>query len=144
MPRHAPRRSNAKRGEARQASEAKKQCPSLPLTKELERAICGESQVAPLDVAVHDLGPLLFSRRFGSVRFGSGPHERNGPVPAVAGYGAEVAREVQSKKRCPRGVCGRGGVLIIRHGHSRMTIDARTPTMPGKSTSGFHRPGRHR
>ena len=28
------------------------------------------------------------------------------------------------------------------HGRSRMTIDARIPTMTGLSTSGFHRPGR--
>ena len=36
-----------------------------------------------------------------------------------------------------------GGVLIIMHGRSRMTIDPRIPTMPGRSTSGFRRPGRH-
>ena len=36
-----------------------------------------------------------------------------------------------------------GGVLIDSHGRSRMTVDPRTPTMPGQSTSGFHRPGRH-
>ena len=29
------------------------------------------------------------------------------------------------------------------HGSSRMTIDPRIPTMPGRSTSGIHRPGRH-
>ena len=29
------------------------------------------------------------------------------------------------------------------HGRSRMRIDSRTPTTPGRSTSGFHRPGRH-
>ena len=28
-------------------------------------------------------------------------------------------------------------------GGSRMTIDPRIPTMPGRSRSGFHRPGRH-
>ena len=38
---------------------------------------------------------------------------------------------------------GSGGVLDIMHGRSRMTIDPRIPTMPGRSTSGFHRPGRH-
>ena len=32
---------------------------------------------------------------------------------------------------------GKGGVLIIIHGRSRMTIDPRTPTMPAGSTSGF-------
>ena len=32
---------------------------------------------------------------------------------------------------------------LIMHGRSRMTIDPRIPTMPGWSTSGFHRPDRH-
>ena len=36
----------------------------------------------------------------------------------------------------------RGGVLIIMHGRSRMTVDPRIPTMPGRSTSGFHQTGR--
>ena len=36
-----------------------------------------------------------------------------------------------------------GGVLIIMHGRSGMTIDPRIPTIPGRRTSGFHRPGRH-
>ena len=27
------------------------------------------------------------------------------------------------------------------HGRSRMTIDPYIPTMPGRSTSGFHQPG---
>ena len=35
-----------------------------------------------------------------------------------------------------------GGELIIMHGRSRMTIDPRTRTMPGRSTPGFHQPGR--
>ena len=35
------------------------------------------------------------------------------------------------------------GVLMVMHGRSRMTIEPRIPTMPGWSTSGFHRPGRH-
>ena len=38
----------------------------------------------------------------------------------------------------------RGGVLIFLHGRSRMTIDPRVLTMPGRSKSGFHRPDRHR
>ena len=36
-----------------------------------------------------------------------------------------------------------GGVLGTMHGRSRVTIDLRIPTMPGRSTSGFHRPDRH-
>ena len=35
-------------------------------------------------------------------------------------------------------------MLIIMHGHSRTTMDPRISAMPGRSTSGFHRPGRHR
>ena len=38
----------------------------------------------------------------------------------------------------------KGGVLINIHGRSRMIIYPRIPTMPGRSMSGFHRPGRHR
>ena len=48
-------------------------------------------------------------------------------------------REGQPKKAM--GV-GRGGTQFV-HGHSRMTIDPRIPTMLGRSTSGFHQPGRH-
>ena len=32
-------------------------------------------------------------------------------------------------------------VLDLMHGRSRVTIDPRAPTMPGRSTSGFHQPG---
>ena len=31
----------------------------------------------------------------------------------------------------------------VMHGRSRMTIDPRIPAMPGRRSSGFHRPGRH-
>ena len=31
----------------------------------------------------------------------------------------------------------------LMHSRSRMTIDPHIPTMPGRSTSGFHPPGRH-
>ena len=41
-------------------------------------------------------------------------------------------------------VNGAGGVYsIFMHVRSRMTIDPRIPTMPGRSTSSFHQPGRH-
>ena len=33
-------------------------------------------------------------------------------------------------------------VLGLMHGRSRMSIDRRIPTSPGRSMSGFHRPGR--
>ena len=40
-------------------------------------------------------------------------------------------------------VCIPGGVGCTQfvHGRSRMTLDPRIPTMPGRSTSGFHQPG---
>ena len=36
-----------------------------------------------------------------------------------------------------------GGVLMIMHNGSRVAIGPRIPTLPGRNTSGFHRPGRH-
>ena len=39
---------------------------------------------------------------------------------------------------------GGGTYSIFMNGRSRMTIPPCIPTMPGRSTSGFHRPGRHR
>ena len=33
---------------------------------------------------------------------------------------------------------------MITYCRSRMTVDPRIPTMPGRSPSSFHRPGRHR
>ena len=35
---------------------------------------------------------------------------------------------------------GQGGVLVLMHGPSRMTVDPRIPTAPGRSTSDFHPP----
>ena len=40
------------------------------------------------------------------------------------------------------GVLDRRDVLDLMHGRSRMTIDPRIPTRPGRSMSGFHQPGR--
>ena len=36
---------------------------------------------------------------------------------------------------------GVGGQFV--HGHGRMPIDPRIPTMPGRCTSDFHQPGRY-
>ena len=45
--------------------------------------------------------------------------------------------------RGERGDGGReGGCTQFVHGRSRMTIDPRISTMPGRITSGFHQPGR--
>ena len=40
-------------------------------------------------------------------------------------------------------VLTRGGVLVSCMACSRMTIDPCIPAVPGRNTSGFHRPGRH-
>ena len=37
---------------------------------------------------------------------------------------------------------GKGGTHVM-HGHSRMTLDPRIPTMSLRDVSGFHRPDRH-
>ena len=39
---------------------------------------------------------------------------------------------------------GSGGRTQFMHSRSLRTIDPLIPTMLGRSTSGFHRPGRHR
>ena len=36
-----------------------------------------------------------------------------------------------------------GACTQFMNGRSRMAVDPRIPTMPGRSTSGFHQPGRH-
>ena len=38
---------------------------------------------------------------------------------------------------------GRGGCTRVVNGRSRMAVDPRIPTMPGRSMSGFHQTGRH-
>ena len=38
---------------------------------------------------------------------------------------------------------GGGGCTPFLHGRERIAIDPRIPTMLGRSTSGFHQPGRH-
>ena len=38
---------------------------------------------------------------------------------------------------------GEGGCIHVMHGRSRMTIDSGIPAVPGRSMSGFHRPGGH-
>ena len=63
--------------------------------------------------------------------------------------GASTQREGLSRKgeggraHVMRGRRGRV-VLLIMHGLGRMTIDPRIPTIPGRSTSGFHRSGKLR
>ena len=51
--------------------------------------------------------------------------------------------QTPSKEWCPWSMSTLRGCTHVMHGRSRMTIDPRIPTMPGRSTSGFHRPGRH-
>ena len=45
-------------------------------------------------------------------------------------------------RRRPGACVGGGGCTNVMHDRSRMTIDPRIPVMPGRSTSGFRRPGR--
>ena len=64
---------------------------------------------------------------------------RPGPSHQWA-YKQRILRRSNAADRA--GGLGGGGVLIVVHGRSRMTIDYRIPKMPARSTSGFHRPGR--
>ena len=57
------------------------------------------------------------------------------------GKGGRWAGVPKSRKRASRG--WRGGCTHVMHGRSRMTIDPSMRTMPGRSTSGFQRRGRH-
>ena len=75
------------------------------------------------------------------------------PVDADKVYGVSADRKPPDEEvgddRRNHGLLGRGerggegGGTHFVHGRSRMTIDPRFPTMPGRSTSGFHQPGRH-
>ena len=51
-----------------------------------------------------------------------------------------VARRVFNDQA---GMRGGGGCTQFVDGRSRMSINPRIPTIPGRSTSGFHQPGRH-
>ena len=52
-----------------------------------------------------------------------------------------ITRKIDLNQGSGRGVLDRRDVLDLMHGRYRMTIDPRNPTMPGRSMSGFHRPG---
>ena len=56
--------------------------------------------------------------------------------------GGGIVRKSRSGKIGER-MGGVGECTQFVHGRSRMTIDPRIPTMPGRSMSGFHQPGRH-
>ena len=57
-------------------------------------------------------------------------------------FGDESLKETRPRGgREGRREGGGGGTQLV-HGRSPMTIDPRIPTMPGRSTSGFHQPGR--
>ena len=49
----------------------------------------------------------------------------------------------EKNKGAGGGVLDRRYVRDLMHGRSRKIIDLRIPTTPGRSVSGFHRPGRH-
>ena len=55
----------------------------------------------------------------------------------------QVRAEHLRSGMCALAGARRGGGTHVMYGCSRMTIDPRIPTMPARSTSGFHRPGVH-
>ena len=72
----------------------------------------------------------------------SAPPPDKGSPSSSSNIPRDTASDVLCDGKKARG--GRGGVLIIMHGRSRMIVDLRIHTTSGRSTSGFHRPGRHR
>ena len=71
------------------------------------------------------------------------PHENLALLWNVVDGGTAVSVKVRSRGVgwVPGGE-GWEGTHVMR-GRSRITVDPRIPTMPGRSTSGFYRPGRH-
>ena len=66
-------------------------------------------------------------------------------------WGGGMVRGGRERLWCEFWMCVLGGVLEafflgrctqFVHGRSRMTTDPRIPTKPGRSTSGFHQPGK--
>ena len=53
-----------------------------------------------------------------------------------------IALSSESEKEKGGGGGGARGDTQFVHGRSRMTVDPRIPTLPGRSTSGFSQPGR--
>ena len=76
-------------------------------------------------------------RRVVSWRDGTG-RRRQG-----ASYDTQKRQDAHNGGKGSGGAGRAGGCTQFVHGRSRTTIDPRIPTMPGRSTSGFQRPGRH-
>ena len=107
----------------------------------------------PRDLRARELEARRFARHALQVMSLVEDYHGVAPVDLPSERASERAREHrgEGKERLPREIRWRwgrggkveeGGVPDIMHGHSRMTIDPRIPTMPRQSTSGFHRPGR--
>ena len=75
---------------------------------------------------------------------GSRLQERQGPrrLQLAAPPGKNAALAWGFQRRGEEGAGGGGGCTWFVHGRSRITTDFRVPTMPGRSTSGCHQPGR--
>ena len=61
----------------------------------------------------------------------------------------DLRKQEGANRQVMSGSAGRGGGRGCVYTHfmrscSRMTIDRRSPVIPGRSTPGFRRPGRHR
>ena len=84
----------------------------------------------------------LFSPAFGLPTHGTDAASHSvciGHVQVFCGERGGGIRPQAERRRKGRG----GGCTSVMHGRSRMTVDPRIRTMPGRSTSGFHRPDRH-
>ena len=74
-----------------------------------------------------------------SIRRDFGPLRKEG---VTSGYPLSKERQADVERNGRNRKGGGGGTQFV-HGRTFMAIDPRIPTMPGRSTSGFHQPGRH-
>ena len=82
-------------------------------------------------------GSALKGKIVGGVVVRSFPVERGGSLRAVPG-GWDVRKKIDMRGG-GGGVRDRRDVLDLMHGRSRIAMDPRIPTMPGRGVSGFHR-----
>ena len=61
----------------------------------------------------------------------------------ISAKGITAPKKYTICRRGGGGGVGGGVYSILMHGRSPMAIDPGIPTLPGRSMSGFHRPGRH-
>ena len=110
------------------------ECTQWRVGKRVVLAMAPSIAVAPLHQNIH------FQET--DKRAFSGYDKTHGAQQQAAAINDDAPRKMVPSSNGER-ERGWGVYPILMHGLSRMTIDPRTPTMPRRSTSGCHQPGRH-